>query len=265
MFLKADNIKSAHAFSTRLGGVSSLSHTKGLNLAFERGDDVETVIKNLEILGEAAGFDPRKVISLPQIHSDIIYKVDGRDAGRGYYIRENLREGDGYITNSPDVVLGIKSADCVPILFECFENTDGGEKIIAVGAVHAGWRGSVKGIAPKCARMLSEEYGVMPQNIRVAIGPCIHKCCYEVGEDFVCEFESYLGVELASEFIVPSAKQGKFYCDLISLNKRLLKDAGVLPENIQIIDRCTCCEPETFYSHRYSGGLRGTMLSVIWM
>ncbi len=262
MFLKADNIRSAHAFSTRLGGVSSLSHTKFLNLAFERGDDQETVIKNLEIFAQRAGFDPQKVISLPQIHSDIIYKVDGRDAGQGYYIRDNLREGDGYITNSPDVVLGVKSADCVPILFECF---DGDNKIIAVGAVHAGWRGSVNGIAPKCARMLCEEYGVRPQNIRVAIGPCIHKCCFEVGEDFVCEFERCLGAELASEFIFPSAKQGKFYCDLTSLNKRLLTDAGVLPENIQIIDRCTCCEPETFYSHRYSGGLRGTMMSVIWM
>lgn len=265
MFLKADNIKSAHAFSTRLGGVSSLSHTKSLNLAFERGDAQETVIENLEIFAQTADFDPKKVISLPQIHSDIIYKVDGSDAGQGYYIRENLREGDGYITNSSDVVLGVKSADCVPILFECFENTDEGEKIIAVGAVHAGWRGSVKGIAPKCVRMLSTEYGVLPQNIRVAIGPCIHKCCFEVGDDFVSEFESYLGRSLASEFIFPSAKQGKFYCDLTSLNKRLLTDAGVLPENIQIIDRCTCCEPETFYSHRYSGGLRGTMLSLICM
>ncbi len=255
-------MKSAHAFSTRAGGVSSLSHTKFLNLAFERGDDGQTVIKNLEIFAKAAGFDPQKVISLPQIHSDIIYKVDGSDAGQGYYIRDNLREGDGYITNSLDVVLGVKSADCVPILFECFDSNG---KIAAVGAVHAGWRGSVKGIAPKCARMLSAEYGVLPQNIRVAIGPCIHKCCFEVGEDFVSEFESYLGVELASEFIVPSDKQGKFYCDLVALNKRLLTDAGVLPENIQVIDRCTCCEPETFYSHRYSGGLRGTMLSVIWM
>lgn len=255
-------MKSAHAFSTRAGGVSSLSHTKFLNLAFERGDDWQTVIDNLEIFAKAAGFDSKKVISLPQIHSDTIYKVDGRDAGQGYYIRDNLREGDGYITNSPDVVLGVKSADCVPILFEC-SDSDG--KIVAVGAVHAGWRGSVKGIAPKCAKMLSAEYGVLPQNIRVAIGPCIHKCCFEVGEDFVSEFEGYLGVELASEFIFPSSKQGKFYCDLTALNKRLLTDAGVLPENIQIIDRCTCCEPETFYSHRYSGGLRGTMLSVIWM
>ena len=265
MFLKADNIKSAHAFSTRVGGVSRLSYTKSLNLAFDRGDDEQTVIQNLEIFARTAEFDPQKVISLPQIHSDIIYKVDGRDAGQGYYIRDNLREGDGYITDSPDVVLGVKSADCVPILFECFENTNSGEKIVAVGAVHAGWRGSVKGIAPKCVRMLCEKYGVVPQNIRVAIGPCIHKCCFEVGEDFVSEFESALGRELASGFIFPSSKEGKFYCDLVSLNKRLLTDVGVLPENIQIIDRCTCCEPKIFYSHRYSGGLRGTMLSVIGM
>ncbi len=262
MFLKADNIKSAHAFSTRLGGVSRLSHTKYQNLAFGRGDDRETVIKNLEIFAHSAGFDAKKVISLPQIHSDIIYKVDGRDAGQGYYFCDDLREGDGYITNSPDVVLGVKSADCVPILFECFE--DDGE-IIAVGAVHAGWRGSAKGIAPKCVSMLCEEYGARPQNIRVAIGPCIHKCCYEVGEDFVAELESSIGGELASEVISPSAKQGKYYCDLVALNKKLLTTEGVLSENIYSLDRCTCCEPEIFYSHRYSGGLRGTMLSVIWM
>lgn len=263
MFLKAQNIKSPHAFSTRFGGVSKLSHTADLNLAFDRGDDDATVIRNLELFAAEAEFEPRSVISLPQIHSDIIYKVDGRDAGQGYYVKENIREGDGYITSSPDITLGVKSADCVPILFEGYEKNADGEKIIAVGAVHAGWRGTVKGIAPKCAKMLCDEYCVDIVNVRAAIGPCIHKCCFEVGEDFLSEFISYLGEKLAMQFISPGKTEGKYFCDLVSLNKHLLTDAGVLPENIEIVDRCTCCEPDTFFSHRYSHGLRGTMLSVI--
>ncbi|MBE6548617.1 MAG: peptidoglycan editing factor PgeF [Ruminococcaceae bacterium] len=261
MFLKADNIKSAHAFSTRWGGVSKLSHTADFNLAYGRGDDNDTVIRNLELFGAEAGFEPRSVVSLPQIHSDIIYKVDGRDAGQGYYICEDIREGDGYITNSSDVTLGVKSADCVPILFEAFD----GDKIIAVGAVHAGWRGSVKGIAPKCVRMLCEECGADAKNIRVAIGPCIHKCCFEVGEDFLCEFTDVLGNDIAMQFISRAQTPGKYFCDLVALNKYLLTNSGVIPENIEIVDRCTCCEPEMFFSHRYSRGLRGTMLSVIRM
>ena len=259
MFLKASNIKSAHAFSTRVGGVSRLPHTASLNLAYGRGDDEGTVIRNLELFGAEANFDPKSVISLPQIHSDIIYKVDGRDAGQGYYICDNIREGDGYVTDSPEITLGVKSADCVPILFEAFD----GETVIAVGAVHAGWRGSVKGIAPRCARMLCSEYGADMKNIRVAIGPCIHKCCFEVGEDFVGEFAASLGEELARRFITPAQIDGKYFCDLVALNKHLLTDAGILPEHIEDIDRCTCCEPEIFFSHRYSKGQRGTMLSII--
>lgn len=265
MFLKAQSIKSPHAFSTRLGGVSRLPHTAELNLAFDRGDDDDTVIRNLELFGAEAGFDPRSVISLPQIHSNIIYKVDEHDAGQGYYVRDSVRQGDGYITNSTDITLGVKSADCVPILFEGYEKTSDGERIIAVGAVHAGWRGSVKRIAPTCAQMLCREYGVKMQNVRVAVGPCIHKCCFEVGEDFLAEFVSAVGEGIASRFISPAKAVDKYFCNLVSLNKYLLTEVGILPENIEVIDRCTCCEPETFFSHRYSHGQRGTMLSVIRM
>lgn len=263
MFIKATNLHSANAFSTRWGGVSRLSYTADLNLAFGRGDDRETVLCNLERFAAEVGFAPESVISLPQIHSDIIYKVDGRDAGQGYYITELLREGDGYITDSPDVTLGVKSADCVPILFEAYSTSN--DEVIAVGAVHAGWRGSVKRIAPKCAHMLCGEYGADMGHIRVAIGPCIHKCCFEVGEDFLEEFTSALGQELAAEFVTQAAQAGKYYCDLVGLNIRLLTDCGIHPESIEVIDRCTCCEPGSFFSHRYSKGMRGTMLSVIRM
>ncbi|MBQ3013274.1 MAG: peptidoglycan editing factor PgeF [Clostridia bacterium] len=260
MFIKSKILRSVHAFSTREGGVSSLEHTKSLNLAFRRGDSDEVVLKNLEIFAEAVGIPPESIISLPQIHSDIIYKVGRSDAGEGYYKRANIREGDGYITDEKGITLGVKAADCVPILFEA----EKGGKVVAVGAVHAGWRGSVAGIAAKCVRMLCEEYGVAPKGIRAVIGPCIHKCCYEVGQDLREAVENRLGGEVADLFVVPSTcVEDKYFCDLVGLNRHLLLDAGIIPENLEIIDLCTCCHPELFFSHRFSKGKRGTMLNVI--
>ncbi|MBR4033162.1 MAG: laccase domain-containing protein, partial [Clostridia bacterium] len=93
MFIKSKILRSVHAFSTREGGVSSLEHTKSLNLAFGRGDSDEVVLKNLEIFSEAVEIDPHGIISVPQIHSDIIYKAGRADAGEGYYKRANIREG----------------------------------------------------------------------------------------------------------------------------------------------------------------------------
>ena len=156
MFVKSKILRSKHAFATRNGGVSTLEHTKSLNLAFGRGDEKEIVLENLKIFANEVGFAPEQVISLPQIHSNMIYKVGEENCGEGYFKTEDIREGDGYITGKKGVVLGIKTADCVPILFEA--EKDG--KIVAVGAVHAGWRGTVAKIAPKCARSLCDEYGV---------------------------------------------------------------------------------------------------------
>ncbi len=259
MFLKSELLHAKHAFATRKGGVSCLPHTKSLNLAFGRGDPDDIVLENLQIFADMAGFDPKSVVSLPQIHSDTIYKVDKADRGKGYYIREDIPEGDGYITNLPGVTLGIKTADCLPILLEA--RRDG--EVMAIGAVHAGWRGSVAGIGPKCVRMLCREYGVRPTEIYAVLGPCIHACCYEVGEDLFLAAKEGVG-ELAEKYIRPEAgKAGKYLCDLVGLNRALLLEAGLLEAQIDLIDRCTCCEPDAFFSHRYSAGLRGTMLNVI--
>ena len=262
MFIKSNILRSPHAFATRRGGISEQDHTKSLNLAFGRGDDDGIVLKNLEIFANSVGFDAKNVVSMPQIHSDNIFKVGRLDCGKGYFVREDLSSGDGYITDEKGVVLGIKTADCVPILFEA--EKDG--KIVAVGAVHAGWRGTVAGIAPKCVKMLCDNYDVDPEHIKAAIGPCIHKCCYEVGEDLRKEVKNGLGHSFAERFVVPQVgMKNKYNCDLVGINRELILSSGVRSENIDALDLCTCCHPDLFFSHRFSSGVRGTMLNVIFV
>lgn len=261
MFIKSNILRSPHAFATRRGGVSVLEHTKSLNLAFGRGDEDCVVLENLEIFAKSVGFEAGSVVSHPQIHSDKIITVTAQNCGEGYFIREGIDGCDGYITRERGVTLGIKTADCVPILFEA----ERGGEIIAVGAVHAGWRGTVADIAGKCVERFCLEFGAEPSCIRVAIGPCIHACCYEVSSDVYDAVKEDLGGEIAERFVVPSGKEGKYACDLAGINRELLLRRGILAENIEIIDECTCCAPEKFFSHRYSNGQRGTMLNVIFI
>ena len=266
MMERSKLLTSPHAFSTRLGGVSCHNHTKYLNLGFGRGDDDSVVLKNLETFAEGAGFDKKNVVSLPQVHSTEVLAVDRYLCGMGYDRRDfesyEHKFADGYITNERGVTLGVKTADCVPILLEC--RNDSGE-IIAVGALHAGWRGTVAGIQKIAVEKLISLYGAKAKNIYAAIGPCIHSCCFEVGED-VCKAVKALGKDYARDFCAPRKNiEGKYMCDLVGINTRLLESVGVPKENIDVIDECTYCHPEKYYSHRYSGGNRGTMLSVIWM
>ncbi len=262
MFIKSNILRSPHAFSTRVGGVSALEHTRSLNLAFGRGDDDSVVLRNIEVFANEVGFDKNSIISLPQIHSDRIFKVTRADCGKGYYITDGIESGDGYVTNERGVTLGIKTADCVPILFEAQR----GDEIIAAGAVHAGWRGTAAMIAPKCVKKLADEFGADIKSIRAVIGPCIQKCCYEVGKDLFDSVCEAVGLELAKRFVPESGRRdGKYFCDLSGLNKALLIESGVDERNIEIIDECTCHNPDKFFSHRYSNGSRGTMLSVIFI
>lgn len=262
MFVKSNILRSPHAFATRRGGVSVQEHTKSLNLAFGRGDEDDTVLENLELFARDVGFDAKSIVSLPQIHSDKIFTVTGKNCGQGYFIREEIESGDGYVTGERGVTLGIKTADCVPILLEA--EKDG--RIIAVGAVHAGWRGTVADIAGRCVERLVWEFGAERQTIRAAIGPCIHKCCYEVSKDLYCEVAQGLSEDMAKKFVQPSqTADGKYFCDLVAINRELLLCHGLIENNIDIVDECTCCNPEKYFSHRFSGGVRGTMLNVIFM
>ena len=250
----ADILKSPHCFSTRIGGVSKLEHTSSLNLAFGRGDPPETVIENLEWFADSVGFDPLSIVSVPQIHSDIVVEIKEEHRGLGYY-READFSCDGYVTKSKEVTLGIKTADCVPILLEARNEAD---EVIAVSALHAGWRGTAKRIAERGVEALVR-LGGTPERIFVAIGPCIGQCCYEVGQD--CRDE----LAKIDASLIKSGREGKYFPDLAALNKRVLEQSGVPSKNIVILGLCTYCEEELFYSHRRQNGVRGSMLSIIRM
>ena len=162
-FLSAEGICVPPAFTTRLGGVSGEQFST-LNLAMHRGDPSENVQKNYAVLAGALGFDLDKLVLTRQVHTDIIRTVTKADAqgfDHGAY-----PECDGLITNDPGTALVVFTADCTPILLS--DPVTG-----AVGAVHAGWRGTALGIAGKAVAAMVNAYGCDPKNIRAAIGPNI--------------------------------------------------------------------------------------------
>ncbi len=254
---------SLHGFSTRKGGVSALAETAGLNLAFGRGDDKVTVLENLRLFANAVGTEPDSVISLPQVHGTEVLHVSGGDAGMGY-VKEANGMGDGYVTQDTGVTLGVKSADCVPVLLEA---RDAKGRVLGVAAVHAGWRGTAGGIVPNAVKAL-RELCAKDAEIRAAIGPCIGSCCFEVNTDCVDEFVRLCGREI-TDACFEKAENGKYMGDLVHVNRLLLHRAGIPDTHIDAAEICTCCHPDVFFSHRYAikhtNGKRGTMLSVIRM
>lgn len=260
VFLKSNILTSTHGFGTRIGGVSKEPHTSSLNLAFGRGDERECVLKNLGLFADAVGFDAKHIVSVSQIHSADVRIITDADAGQGYFGEERFA-CDGYVTNTSGITLGIKTADCVPILME---GRDDHGNVLAVGAVHAGWRGTVGGIAAECVKKLSA-FGVRPENVIAVIGPAICGECYSVREDFYGAVLKALGKEDTEKFVIPAKKAGVWHCDLREMNREFLQRAGLRRGNIEVSAECTCCNPEKYFSHRFTDGKRGTMLSVISM
>ncbi len=260
-YMASDKLRSRHAFSARLGGVSNLPHTASLNLAFGRGDGRETVLENLNRFCGAVGFDPQAVVSVPQVHGNTIHTVDARHRGMGYHTG-SVFEGDGYVTADPTVVPGVKTADCTPILLEACV----GDCVPAVAALHAGWKGTVADIAGEGVRKLialakeQVDHAAVSVTVRAAIGPCIHACCFEVREDCLAVVRDSLGA-MAENHIRYDGQ--KTFLDLPSLNRALLIRAGVAEEDVDVCPHCTACNTDLFYSHRASGGVRGTQLNVI--
>lgn len=240
-----------HGFTTRYGGVSQGS-LASLNLGVHRGDTRENVWKNYALLGSALGFSPEDTVFTRQTHTTIVHRVGKENRGEGL-CREVEPERDGLVTDQPGVVLTIFTADCTPILF--FDPVRR-----AIGACHAGWRGTAGGIAKNTVDTMVREFGCRPENIRAAIGPCIGPCCFETDGEVPQAMLDALGPEVG-QFIRSQGE--KFYLDLKAINALWLKQAGLT--QIEISKDCTRCQPQRFWSHRITGNDRGSLGAVIYL
>lgn len=240
----------AHGFSTRLGGVSP-APWDSLNLGVGRGDTMENVQENYRRFCAVLGMDDRRAVLSKQIHEDVVRHVTGSDAGKGLYRDRDYSSVDGMVTNVPRLPLVVFSADCnVILLYDPVGR--------AIGACHAGWRGTALGIAKKTAQEMVRLFGCDPANIRAAIGPAIGQCCFETDEDVPTALRESLGAEV-EPYITWNGT--KYHIDLKAVNALWLRKAGV--EKIDICDHCTACRPDLYWSHRKMGNARGAQIAMI--
>lgn len=238
-----------HAFSTRLGGVSEGEFTS-MNMAFNRGDNPESVTENYKRICKSAGFDFDSLTASAQDHNTFVRAVTSENKGVGIYKPRDLHSVDALITNEKGVTLVTYYADCTPLFFVDIKQK-------AIGLAHAGWRGTVGRIGEKVVKKMTELYGTNPADIVAAIGPAISVCCYEVDKPCADNFYALSDLD-SSRFVFPK-ENGKYMIDLLETNRQILVAAGVKNENITVSDVCTNCNSELLWSHRATKGKRGTM------
>lgn len=274
--LSANSLKSlpwlVHGFSTRIAGGSSFRGGNALNLGFARHDSRRAVEGNrdtfLRKLGAMNDGEPWPLVTLRQIHSDIIHCVSEKP--------EHPLPGDGLVTAAPGLVLAVLTADCLPVILVDV-------KTRAVGVFHAGWRGTVKRIVEKGVGEMRRWFGTLPRNLKAAIGPGIHRCCYAVGPEVREKFESRFGyaAKLFREvkesdpvrqkypllFLTARAPghsdlPRKIFLDLVEANRRQLLASGVPARNISASSLCTSCRTDLLFSHRAEKGVTGRMMGA---
>lgn len=246
--LTAEGITVPHCFTTRYGGVST-GALASMNIAIKLDETEENVRRNFEILGEELGFEISDLVLTRQTHTNWVRPVTRADCNGCFH--RDYPECDALVTNTPGLALTIFTADCTPILFH--DPVTG-----AVGAAHAGWRGTASAIVRNTVEAMVKEYGCKPENIHAAIGPNLSMCCFETDADVPQAMLEALGDE-ARPFI--EKRGSKFYVDLKGINALWLKKAGV--KHIEISDACTMCQPDRFWSHRVTQGIRGSQGAII--
>jgi len=241
-----------HAFSTRRGGVSEAEYSS-LNLGLHVGDSRDNVIANRRRFCTALGADLDDLVAARQEHTDNIAVVTPAERGRGACDQATaLPATDALITGTAGIVLAVFSADCVPVLL-----LDPRRKVI--GLVHAGWRGTVAGIAARTLRMMAAVFGTDPRDCLAGIGPSIGPCCYTVDLPVVQPLRERFDYW---EELVRPAGPGQWQLDLWEANRRQLLDSGLAAANVVIGEACTSCRSDLFFSHRAAAGRTGRMAAA---
>lgn len=236
------------AFSTRLGGVSKPPF-ESLDLGSGGGDDPVAVGQNRRLLANALGLEHSSVKTIRQVHGTDVYVLDDPAA------KQPMEGYDAIITRLPGVAVGVLTADCVPVLLY-------DPVARAVGAVHAGWAGTVAGIAEVAVDSMAARFGTDPKDVLAAVGPSIGPCCYEVDDRVAVPLNEKMRTDSG---ILNQTREGHWLLDLWEANVRSIASAGVPRRNVTIMGMCTACNTDKFYSHRQSGGRTGRMMSLAWL
>lgn len=230
------HLEMPHGSSTRLGGVSQGPYAS-LNLGRHGGDELEMVVENRRILGDALGLAVPFTLSMS--HGTEVAVIESPD--------QLGLPADACVTTQPGLGMSLTTADCVPVLF-----SDPSRGV--VGLAHAGWRGTVGRIAENTVKTMVEQFGSRPQDIRAAVGPAIRPCCFLVHEDVSGPFRREF-----AHLIEPAGDRSRV--DLQECNREQLIQAGV--EQVVVCDLCTSCRPDLFFSYRRDGQKSGRMASAI--
>jgi polyphenol oxidase len=230
-----------HAFTIRQGGVSE-GYYSSLNLGLSTGDDASNVRENRDLILEQFKVTKHHVSALEQVHGNTVVTAEA-----AWY----KFSADAHVTNSPELLLVIGMADCLPLLFY-----DPVQQ--AIGAAHAGWRGTSLKISANVVEKMQAEYGSSPADIRVAMGPAICRQNYQVGQEV---FEAFSKAGFPETIF--DADGERYRLDLVTANLFVLEQVGVLAQNIEAFNLCTFADRERFYSHRRDGLKRGSHWAVI--
>jgi polyphenol oxidase len=240
---------SVQGFTSRHEGVSRPPYNS-LNLGTNTLDQHHSVEGNRSLLTRAFGLPQESLVTVRQVHGTDILVIDEPNEDYSHFLGV---ESDAIITNQAGVMIGVCVADCVPILL-----LDPVKRVIA--AVHAGWQGTAAGLVSKTVAGMKSQFNCNTEDIQVAIGPCISKCCYEVDGPVKNAFSQ---CNVAWENIAEPSTEGKWKLDLSSANKQLLLQAGINDSAIQVSDVCVCCVKESFFSYRRDDGETGRQMGFI--
>ena len=241
----------ANAFSTRGGGVSPYPEGS-LNLAGFDEDPAENIHENRRRFTSLLGTG-WKLAACWQVHGSDVRVV------RGAADSESESERcDALATGAEGILLGVKTADCVPVLLA-------DQRRGACAAVHAGWRGTLAEIVRRALDTMREEFGTEARDVRAAIGPAARACCYEVGAEVIEAFRSKFAY---AETLFTHTREGHALADIQKANRKQMVEAGVAAERIHTLPLCTICRPDLFFSYRRDKklhGRTGRLLSVVGM
>lgn len=245
-----------HFTTTRHGGVSTGTFAS-MNPGIYTDDDPDSVQKNLEILSNTIGIPAGQIFMPRQTHEDRILSLDSRFLSLGEEEqKERLRGVDALVTDVPGICVAISTADCVPVLLFAPDR-----KVVA--AIHAGWRGTVLGIAAKTARLMVERYACDPAELIAGIGPSIGSEAFEVGEEVVKAFED-AGVSMA-RILHRHPETHKAHIDLWEANRSQLLKAGLSAAHIEVAGICTYTCHKDYFSARRLGIRSGRILTGIYL